>query len=293
MPRPAPQRYKPGDWPPHLAELPKPPEVLYLAGCLPAQAGVAVVGARHPTPAAERFAEKLAGELAAAGICVISGGAKGIDAAAHRGALARGGSTLVVAPSGWYRAYPTEHADLYRRIVDAGGGYLSLCEPHSAATQGGFFPRNACLVALSDAVVVVQAAFRSGARNAAKHARRLSRKLFVVPSAPWVSKGKGCILELRAGASLLESAKDVLAYLAAANLHPKAGQLALGFAAPLTTGTAASRVLAALRAGARSVDAVCQATRLSVGEVQAEILALRLQGLVALDPSGALRLLGP
>jgi DNA processing protein len=272
--------------------LAEPPAELYLTGHLPAAPGVAIVGTRHPSQEAEAFAAELAADLARAGLCVLSGGAKGIDAAAHRGALESGGLTLVVAPSGWHRPYPPEHAELFDRVVRGGGGHLSLCPPDVAASQARFFPRNACLVALSYGVVVVEAGFRSGARNAAKHARTLGRKLFVVPSAPWISSGRGCIAELRAGASLLESAKDVLGYLAQINVHALGQQLGLPLPRPTPPAAGASGVLSALKAGACTADAICEATGLAAGEVQQELFALRLRGVVVQEPCGALILIG-
>ncbi len=260
-----------------------------------------------------------------AGLSVISGGAEGIDGAAHRGALQANGATLVVAPAGWERPYPPQHGELFEQIVSRGGGYLSENAPDVPATQASFFPRNACLVALAHAVVVVEAGYRSGARNAAKHARRLGRKLFAVPAAPWSTTGRGCLVELRNGASLLESAKDVLDHLAQAHVHALGAQLTLayeerrpppgvgkrtrpkssaaathpGSLGRCTTGEegslgqAALEVLGALRGGARHADAVCEATGLAPSDVQRQLFELRLHGYVGMDPSGALALLRP
>jgi len=280
---------------------------LYLSGALPGPPYVAVVGTRRPSSEGVVFAQALAGELARAGVGVLSGGAAGIDAAAHRGVLDAGGCTLVVAPAGWNKPFPPELAGLFREVVTRGGGYLSLCPPDEAATRPRFFLRNACLVALAHVVVVVEAGYRSGARNAAKHARLLGRKLFAVPSAPWVPSGRGCIAELKAGAAPLESAKDVLEYLAAANLHTLGPQLGLPlgehtlvsgelgpFANPETEAADSesskrAKVLAAIRAGATTYDAVCDATRLSLGDVQNAVFDLRVAKSVQADLMGYLR----
>jgi len=285
------------DWPVRLADVDPAPAELYLTGQLPPEPAVAIVGTRHPSEAGVAFAAQLAGDLARAGLCVVSGGAEGIDAAAHQGALEAGGSTLVVAPAGFLRPFPAEHAELFQRVVDAGGGYLSLCPADQPAQQFRFFQRNACLVALSHVLVVVEAGYRSGARNAAKHARLLGRKLFVVPSAPWIASGRGCLLELRAGASLLVSARDVLRYLAQIHVHGMQRQLALPLTAPNSElgdqSAPEVRVLDALRAGARNADAVCEATGLDFSEVQRELFSLRLAGAVRVDASGAICLLAP
>ncbi len=192
---------------------------MYLRGELPRGPRVAIVGTRKPTREGALYAFELAARLAARGVAVVSGGAKGIDAMAHRGALAVGGSTVVVAPGGFDRPFPPEHAGLFRNVVEQGGAYLSLAPSGTPASRGAFFERNACLVALSHALVVVEAPVRSGARNAAARARRLNRPLFVAPAAPYNALGLGCILELKLGARPLYSERDVLELLAAVRLH--------------------------------------------------------------------------
>ncbi len=182
--------------PRQLADLETPPDRLFLRGELPRGPAVAIVGTRHPTDEYACFARELACELAEAGVAVLSGGAEGIDTEAHRGALAAGGVTVVVAPAGFERPYPEKNAELFRQIVATGGAYLSLPEPNCPAPRGIFFARNACLVALAHLVVVVESPIRSGARNAAAHARRLGRPLFVVPAPPWHGNGRGCLAEL-------------------------------------------------------------------------------------------------
>jgi DNA processing protein len=156
------------------------------------------------------FARQLAADLAQAGVAVLSGGAKGIDTEAHRGALSVGGTTAVIAPAGYLRPFPVENASLFSEITASGGAYASLVEDDVAATQAAFFARNACMAALSWALVVVQSGFRGGARNAAAHARKLGRPVFIVPSSPWIARGQGCIEELRLGGRICAGAKDVL-----------------------------------------------------------------------------------
>ncbi len=289
-----------------MLDLPDPPPALYLSGALPGPPYVAVVGTRRPTGEGAAFAEALAGELARVGVGVLSGGAVGIDAAVHRGVLGANGCTLVVAPAGWNKPFPPEHTELFREVVARGGGYLSLCAPDEVATRPRFFSRNACLVALAHAVVVVEAGYRSGARNAAKHARVLGRKLFAVPAAPWVPSGRGCIAELKAGATPLESAKDVLAYLSEQHLHLLGPQLGLPLAhdehelaeptapaeppvAPApAAGSITEGVFRAIRSGACTYDAICAATGHSLRDVQHAVFDLRVSKRVQQDPMGFL-----
>jgi DNA processing protein len=278
-----------------LADLEQPPELLYLRGELPRGPAVAIVGTRRPTRFGTRFAEALGHDLARAGVAVLSGGAAGIDTAAHEGALRARGTTVAVGPAGWRRPFPSENKQLFERIVRAGGGYLSLVADTVPATQAAFFARNACLVALSNVVVVVEAGFRSGALNAARWARELGRPVLVVPHSPWNKKGRGCIVELRRGASICEGPVDVLRQLDRLLLSP----LPLGDAPvqpnlPLTGPPGlqadANRVRAAIAAGATNVDEIMAVTELSPAVVQRQILTLTLAGVLAPDRSGRLSL---
>lgn len=205
----------PERFPRGLYDLARPPRELFLWGALPPPPWVAIVGTREPTPESAEFARRLARELAALGIVIASGGARGIDAAAHEGALEAEASTVVVAPGGFDRPYPPDHAELFARIVAEQGGYLSRVQGDVPAQRHVFFQRNQLLVACSEVVVVVEAPLQSGARNAAHWARKLGRPLWVVPHPPWNVQGEGCIEELRLGARALKSSLDVLGSLRA------------------------------------------------------------------------------
>ncbi len=276
---------------------------------------VAIVGTRHPTPDALKFAEDLARGIVGQGFAVASGGAAGIDSAAHRGALAAGGQTLVVAPAGWHNPYPENNRQLFQDIVTGGGGYLSLVEPDKRPLSGYFFARNAVLVALAMATVVVQAPLRSGSRNAAHVARKLGRLLYVVPSAPWVEKGAGCVLELRLGARPLGSLVDLLAGLAEIGVHGKRDPLQLELPLPLvsrdschhgkdlndlglikTDGLDVNQlsdiapVIGALSRGCRSLDSVCQHSGWNTPKVQSALLHLTLIGCIRMTSAGQIEL---
>jgi DNA processing protein len=268
---------------------------VHLHGELPRGPAVAIVGTRYPSARGLRFTEELAGALTRHGVAVLSGGAKGIDTAAHRGALAAGGVTVVVAPAGLDAPFPKENAALFRAIIDSGGAYLSLVADAAPASRSVFFQRNACLVALSHAVVVTEAPVRSGARNAAKCARKLGRALLAVPFAPWRWRGRGCVLELRLGASICTGVRDVVRVLERQLLTPlpRLGQIAssqgelpfpaVEVAAP---GLAAepARVVAAIAGGARTIDEICDRSGLGPAAVQHHVLTLTLEGVLAPDP---------
>jgi DNA processing protein len=163
---------------------PNAPTKLWLLGSLPAGKSVAIIGSRRASLYALVTASDLAERLAVAGVTVLSGGAVGVDAAAHRGALDGGGSTVVVHPGGWDRPYPRHHEHLYREIIKAGGGLVTRDPPGTLKSTKLLLARNALLVSLADVVVAVEAEVRSGTRNACSHARRIGRPLFASGDSP-------------------------------------------------------------------------------------------------------------
>jgi DNA processing protein len=313
--------------PPALRELPKPPVRIFAHGSLPRGPCVGVVGARDASPEAVTFARKFAFDLARRGIAVVSGGARGIDAAAHRGALDAGGVTVIVAPSSWELPYPEEHAGLFAEIVAKGGCHLSPFATGVVARQHQFFLRNSILVAFSHALVIVEAGLQSGARNAARWARQLDRPCFVVPSAPWHVPGLGGLQELERGhARPIASIAPVLRLLEQRGLHaigltslppgpsevgsrtrePCEAVASSAQAAPVKPAAVVSeRVKSAPRAAAladplerailEAIDGglcfpgeIAEALSLGAGEVSHALLLLTLRGLVQSE-SGVLR----
>lgn len=214
------ERYDPDhpDYPVELTRLPVPPPFT-ATGPLRRVRAVAIVGSREPLHEAEEFAGDLARELAAAGITIVSGGAKGIDAAAHRGALAAGGATWVVCPTGKNRVYPPEHRELFDQIAKTPNGRLIWPFADDApAERQNYLDRNGILVALSEAVVVIQAGLTSGSRNACRWAQRLGRSLWVVAGPPWghwgrMFAGSAEVLRGDAKAQLLGSKAQLLEHL--------------------------------------------------------------------------------
>ena len=293
--------------PSRLMDLPSPPAVLYVRGELPRGAAVSIVGTRHPSSAGRSYARTLARELASEGVAVLSGGAFGIDAEAHRGALDAGGVTVVVAPSGWDRPSPKEHRRLFRRAVKMGGAHVSLVPSRAQAIPANYFSRNAVLAALAHVVVVVEAPFRSGARNAARTARELGRPLFVCAAPPWHEPGLGCTLELRLGARPLLSSKDVLRQLAEQRAHPirSSGAAAPALSQQLLFGTPSNEasvkacvsaaspkelLLETLRVGPAYPDELCERTGLCPQALQELLLTLRLDGVLVSHASGRVTL---
>jgi len=201
-------------YPALLRHLNDPPLVLFLRGELkPADhLAVAIVGTRHPTPYGLKQAERLAAELAAAGFTVVSGLARGIDAAAHRGALNAGGRTIAILAGGLLRIYPPEHAPLASKIEQQ-GALLSEALPHDAPVGQRFPKRNRIISGLSWGTVVVEAGDHSGALITAHHALEQGREVFAVPGRADDRTARGCNRLIRDGATMVLSAEDIVEVL--------------------------------------------------------------------------------
>ena len=174
-----------GGFPAELGSMPQPVKALWYVGRLPGarDRNLAIVGARAATMTGCRTARELAAASARRGMTIVSGGALGIDAAAHRGALDAGGATFAVLGCGVDVIYPERHAALYQEIAVA-GGVLSEYEPGTPGRPGNFPARNRIIAALAESVLVVEAGLLSGALITARVARRLRRTVLAVPGSP-------------------------------------------------------------------------------------------------------------
>ena len=212
---------------------------------------VAIVGARAATQIGMDRAHALAKHLARGGYRIVSGGALGIDGAAHRGALAGGGTTTVVMGSGLARPYPARHRPLFDQVLAAGGALVSMLADDAEPRPGTFVSRNPLIAALADSVIVVEADIHSGSLSTARAATRLGRVLAAWPGS------RGCDRLLAAGAEIIEDERDA-ELVAAGTLRPRP--------APVLD-PIATRVLAAIYDGALGVDAICASTGLAVRDV--------------------------
>jgi DNA processing protein len=256
-------------YPRALKELADPPPVVYRRGDLlecDAQA-VAVIGSRRATPYGLRIARTLAGDLARAGVTIVAGLARGIDAAAHEAALAAAGRTLAVLGSGLLRPYPPEHIGLLERVAGA-GAVLSEFPLHAPPASRHFPQRNRVIAALALAVVVVEATERSGALGTVRHALDLGRTVLAVPGPVDQETSRGTLRLLHEGATPVGSAQDVFA--------------ALGWC-PVATATLARSERAALEAlgeqGGAARD-VARATGMTEDVAAGLLVTLEVRGLV-------------
>ena len=208
--KPPTQRLNRNRFPRGLKEIPSPPSQLYCVGQLDICLGpkIAMVGSRAASWHGLQFAEALAGQLAALGFVVVSGLARGIDAASHRGALAVGGKTIAVLGQGCDLVYPKQNQALYQEVVREG---LLVSEyPDGTGPKPYHFPaRNRIITGLCDALIVVEARTRSGSLISAKSALAQGREVFAVPGPVVAGAASGCHELIREGAHLLDSITDL------------------------------------------------------------------------------------
>jgi DNA processing protein len=211
-------------YPEPLRHIADPPPVLAVRGRIEALHGpaVAVIGARNASANGRVIARRIAAELAAAGVVVVSGLARGIDTAAHEGALEGGGGTVAAVACGVDIAYPPENEGLMARIGAAGGAVVSERPPGAAARAKDFPRRNRIISGLSLGIVVVEAAPQSGSLITARLAAEQGREVMAVPGSPLDPRHKGTNGLLREGATLVETAADVLEALAPLLARPLA-----------------------------------------------------------------------
>jgi DNA processing protein len=266
------------EYPTALRNVPLPPPFLFVRGTLTREdaLAMAIVGSRGPTGYGMRMAGRLAGDLGGRGVTVVSGLARGIDTAAHQGALASGGRTVAVLGSGLDVVYPPENRPLARQV--AGAGAVLSQFPMSTPPLPHHFPiRNGVIAGLTLGTVVVEAAEKSGALITARLAAELGREVYAVPgnvSSP-VSQGANALIQ--DGAKLVRDWEDVVAE------WPAVWRQALRpLAAPERPTPVAGdqRLLPLLGDDPMAIDGVIARSGLPAGEVAASLIALELQGLV-------------
>jgi len=283
------------DYPPQLALAPDPPLVLFVRGDpgLLALPQLAIVGSRNPSPQGARDAEAFAAHLARAGLAIVSGLALGIDAAAHRGTLAAGGTTIAVCGTGLDRVYPRANHALATEIV-ARGALVSEFPPGTPALKQNFPQRNRTIAGLSLGTLVVEAAAVSGSLITARCASEAGREVFAIPGSIHNPLAKGCHRLIREGAKLVEKGDDVLEELAPL-LGSLARELAAPSAAPRTTRAPVAleiddaetkRVLAEVEWAPTAFDLIVERSRLPTPVVSSILLMLELQGRVAAAAGG-------
>jgi DNA processing protein len=265
-------------------------EGLWVAGTLDGLRApcVAVVGTRAPSDDGRRRARRLAEDLARSGVCVVSGLALGIDGAAHEGALAAAAPTIGVLGGGHDHFFPPRHRELAARIIAGGGAVVSPFAPDVVARPWQFLARNAVIAALADAVVVVEAAARSGALNTAGHAGDRGIPVLAIPGDVDRPKAAGCNALIRDGATLVRDAEDVLAALPLPLAPPpRRSRGASADQGPQGADSAAvRRVMTALRDGACDPGLLADRLDLAAAELFPLLTELELTGRITSGADG-------
>ncbi|MBL8384184.1 MAG: DNA-protecting protein DprA [Burkholderiales bacterium] len=277
-------------YPASLFAVADPPPLLYAKGRLEllGAPAIAIVGSRNASAQGLANAEAFARALSAAGLTIVSGQALGIDAAAHRGGLAGGASTIAVIGTGADIVYPSRNRELAHAIA-ADGLILSEFPLGTPALAPNFPRRNRIISGLARGVLVVEAALRSGSLITARQAAEQGREVFAVPGSIHSPVSKGCHALIKQGAKLVESAADILEEFGAA--APAAGAAATAAPAPAPS-EPAQAVLQAMGFEAVAFDVLAGRAGLATDRLAALLLELELAGRIAPLPGGRYQRLG-
>jgi len=275
------------DYPRLLREIPDPPPMLYVYGRLEGDsANLAVVGSRHATEYGLTTAKNLCESLSAYNLTIVSGMARGIDTAAHQGALAAGGNTIAVLGSGLEQIYPAENRKLYHRIAETGAVISEF--PLMAKPEAHHFPiRNRVISGMSLGAVVVEASKKSGSLITARLAAEQNREVFAVPGSIQSFKSTGTHTLIKQGAKLVEHAQDIIEELAPLVQFSARSQKKTT-ANPETNLAMLSddetRVFHALEPYPMHVDVLARKISMESGQLLSILLNLELNGLVQQSP---------
>ena len=254
----------------------KPPVTLYYCGTLPESRvpTVAIVGTRKPTAYGKEVTHRLAYDLAQQGIIIVSGLALGVDGLAHQAALEAGGTTLAVLPCGLPKIYPARHRDLAAAIVAKGGALITeYTSDDEISYQSNFLERNRIVAGLADAVLITEAAARSGTLNTAAHALAQGKEVFVVPGNITSPMSAGCNALLKQGARIALSADDVLEVIAPELVTPQS-------ILPLGSSPVEVAILEQLASGVRDGESIQRNADYSAIEINTALTMLEISGAI-------------
>lgn len=260
-------------YPQLLKKIKNPPRTLYVLGkILEKEKCVAVVGTRRCTDYGKEVAREIAGNLAEAGLTIVSGFAPGIDTFAHLAAIEKGKRTIAVLGTGLDKKsiYPKSNLKLVEKILENGGCLISEYPPGTKGTRFTFPQRNRIISGLSLGVVVIEARLKSGALITAKYAREQKRKVFAVPGSIYSQTSKGCHFLIKSGAKLVEGAEDIFEELGLGEKRVK--EKVEG------ENDEENLILEILKEGALSSDLIIEKTKLSPQKVLALLSILEIKG---------------
>ena len=266
------------EYPKLLKEIKDPPKILYIRGeILTNGSCFAVVGTRKFSPYGKQVALEIAGDLAEAGLTIVSGLAPGIDTFAHQAVVEKGKRTIAVLGTGIDERsiYPQSNLKLAQKILETGGCLISEYPPGTPGSQFTFPQRNRIISGLSLGVLVVEAKEKSGALITANQAKKQGRKVFAIPGSIYSSNSKGCHYLIKNGAKLVENANDILKELnlpicsSPGNEHKLLGE-----------NEEENLILNALKEESLYIDKIIEKTKLSAAEVASTLAVLEIKGKV-------------
>jgi DNA processing protein len=258
-----------------LTNIAKVPQYIYFNGALPPERipTVAIVGTRKPTAYGKEVANTLTFDLAKRGVVIVSGLALGVDAIAHRAALEANGTTIAVLANSVDQIYPRTNNDLADKIIASGGAILSEYEPPTGARDYQFLARNRIVSGLSDAVIVIEAAARSGTLATVTHALEQGKEVFVVPGNITSPLSAGCNALLKQGAHVVTCAEDVLEIIAPELLEAQS-------ILPLGSTPLESTIIQLLQSGVRDGDELQRQSLVTAPEFSQALTMMEINGTV-------------
>ena len=272
--------------PSYLSELEDPPAGLYCLGEIPPLPCISIVGTRIPSSYGKKYARELARDLASAGVCVVSGMARGIDTEAHLGALEAGGKTLAFLGSGLDVIYPPENLGLYQKIISS-GAVLSEFPLGKKADRRTFPMRNRLVAGVSLGVVVIESAKAGGSMITARFAAEQGRTVFALPGRIDHAESAGCLSLIRDGATLVRNCKDILSEIAPMMNHFSPIDLRSENEELLSNhklDPTQQKIIEVLQGDILDLEQIQQLTELPLNEVMATTTMLEIQGLIHKRP---------
>jgi len=251
------------------------PKKLYILGKLPEKRlpTIAIVGSRKPTQYGREVTEKLAFDLAKAGVVIVSGLALGIDSIAHRAALEARGVTMAVLANGLDTIYPASHKGLAKQILDSGGAMISEYDPGTPPMQHKFLERNRIVSGIADGILVVEAAARSGILSTAAHALRQNKEIFAVPGNITSPQSAGCNSLIKQGAIPVTKVEDILDIIAP-NIELEQSRFVLG------DNTEEVAILELMQSGLRDGDEILQQSKMNPTDFNQTLTMLEIKGMI-------------
>lgn len=280
------------DYPEQLRQIPKAPPLLFVRGSLHnlSLPQIAIVGSRNPSAGGRDNAERFAGFLASHGFSITSGLALGVDAAAHQGALSAQGITIAVMGTGIDSIYPARHRPLAQAILDGGGTLVSELPLGTGSLAANFPQRNRIISGLSGGVLVVEAAVKSGSLITAQTALQQNREVFAIPGSIHNPLARGCHQLIRQGATLVETAQDIVDQLQGTlgyerekltKLQQKAAKkLELEQKSLDSLSSAEQQLIQAMGYDPINVDDLAERAAIPVGSLAAQLIGLEIKGFV-------------